>query len=185
MESSKKLILLALITILSLNFITGQVTYQCSSTIPTSQSDCFNATTDSNQYCCYLTGINNYSDEKFCLNVPQTAYTGETKYAYDNKVYNIACDFSEETTILEKCPGEPTSKKGCSTGSSFTNSCCYYKKIDTDSPNEKVQNSDTGCYWLGTKFNGDISWAGLKLSCSQNFLTFSITFSLLISLFLF
>jgi hypothetical protein len=185
MASSCKLILIALITIISLNDIVTQVTFQCASTVPTKESDCFNASTDSGEYCCYLTGLINYSNEKLCLNIPQSAYTGETKYAYNNKVYNIACNFSGKTTILEKCSGTPDSKKGCSTGSSFTNSCCYYEKTKTDSPNEKVQNTETGCYWLGTKYSGEISWAGLKLSCSENFLTLSSSLIFILFLFLF
>jgi hypothetical protein len=184
MESSKNLIILSLLSILSLNLISAQVTYQCASTTPTTETDCFNASTDSSEYCCYLTGINSYANEKLCLNVPHTTYTGETKYAYNNKVYNIACDFSEKTTILEKCSGEPTSKKGCSKGSSFTNSCCYYEKTETESTNEKVQNTDTGCYWLGTKYSGEITWAGLNLSCKENFLTYSFSLVFLFFIFL-
>jgi hypothetical protein len=181
MESSSKKLLLVSLTILSLHFIYAS---DCSSTVPTKSGDCFSKSSNNREICCYLTGLNSYSNDKLCVSIPNSAFTGETKYSYDNKIYNIECDYPGTSSILEKCGGTPDSKKGCSTGSSFTNSCCYYEKTETESPNEKVKNTKTGCYWLGTKFEGEISWAGLMLACNSSFLTYSLPLLFVFLLFL-
>lgn len=175
--------LITTIALLSLHFINSSPT--CTSTVPSVNTDCYNQSSSSDELCCYLTSINTSPSSKFCLSIPSSAYTGDTIYAFDNNNYNIACNSPGFNSILESCGGVSGSVAGCSTGSSFTNSCCYYQKTDTGSPNGKVQKTPTGCYWIGTKFTGSLSWAGLPLNCSSNFLTFSTSLIFFVFLFLF
>jgi len=181
MESSKKNIFKSLLIIIFIYFVNSS---DCSSTLPTSKEDCYTKSLSNGELCCYLTGLNAYSSDKLCLGIPTSAFSGESKYSYDNKIYNIECNYSGPSSILEKCGGTPDSRKGCSTGSSFANSCCYYEQTETESVNEKVKNTKTGCYWLGTKYEGEISWAGLLLSCDSSFLTYSLHFLFVFMLFL-
>ena len=181
MESSNKNIFKSLLIIFFIYFVNAS---DCSSTVPNSKGDCFGKSSSNGELCCYLTGLDAYSNDRLCLAIPTSAFSGESKYSYDNKIFNIECDYTAPSSILEKCGGTPDSRKGCSTGSSFTNSCCYYEKTDTGSVNEKVKNTNTGCYWLGTKYEGEISWAGLLLSCDSSFLTYSLSLLFVFMLFL-
>ena len=44
-------------------------------------------------------------------------------------------------------------------------------------------NINKGCYWLGTKYEGDISWAGVEMECSMDYLKYSIIYLIFIFLF--
>jgi hypothetical protein len=171
------------IALLSLQFINSSNV--CTSSVPSVDTDCFNQSSSNDELCCYLSSINTSPNSQFCLSIPSSAFTGDSIYAYNNVNYNIACKSQGLNSILESCSGISGSVAGCSTGSSFTNSCCYYQKTDTGSLYDKVQNTPTGCYWIGTKFTGSLSWAGLPLNCSANFLTFSASLVFFVFLFLF
>ena len=151
----------------------------CTSTNPTTASDCNTHTTNSGNLCCYLTGLQTYSNEKFCLSIPQSSYVGEKTYSYNNfKTYNINCGVTKNlATVLTTCgPAGALAVGDCRTGSSFTNSCCYFKGTPQVA---------SGCYWLGAKYSGDTTWAGLDLNCNSTFITYSMSLLLVFLIFMF
>jgi hypothetical protein len=112
-----------------------------------------------------------------CLSIPKSSYVGGTTFDYDGQVYSINCGIDTNNLnkpLLSNCsPLEANttglSKSDCMTGSSFVNSCCYYSKTNTT-----TLNAPSGCYWLGTKYTGETTWAGMNLNCSAQFVTFSM-----------
>jgi hypothetical protein len=149
--------------------------FTCSSVIPTKNSDCTTAKTNTGNLCCYLSGLQSYSTEQMCLSIPSVSYTGAKTYVLNGKTYMIDCgvQITASATILNSCgPSPAVGKEDCQTGSSFSNSCCWADK-------------QQGCYWLGTKYRGETNWAGMKLDCASSYLTFSMTFVLFFLAFVF
>ena len=167
---SLKLPLIALSIIFSLNTLKSQ-TFACTDTIPFQASDCINKSTNTNNICCYIDSIQGPRDRR-CISIPKSSYSGSTVYVKEERTYSIDCGsgVSKQATILKSCgPSNAISKKDCSTGSSFVESCCYYTgKGATISPNPSQ-----GCYWLGTKYDGETTWGGMPLECASEHLTFS------------
>jgi hypothetical protein len=173
MKSTKLIILISLAL---LNF--SMSNQNCESTNPTTQTDCYNRVTLTDNKCCYLSGLGTYSNQRMCLNVPISSFSGEKQIEYEGKAWAISCNTgsNDNYSILERCVNfESMSLNGCSTASSFTESCCFYDKPSVvSSTNQKVLNTPTGCYKLGTKYFGTINWAGLKLECNTKFIQSSI-----------
>ena len=76
-----------------------------------------------------------------------------------------------EDSILTRCAEDqenPDGVKTCKKYSSYVDSCCYFggsTEFEGGFPETKK-----GCYWLGAKFQGDIKWGSLKLTCSSDYL---------------
>ncbi len=160
-----------IICTLAINLINTQsnisTDYQCSSTKPTTATDCHSNNTSPSDFCCYLSGVQLFANTKLCLNIPKDSYNGDSQYNYNGVTYNISCpnSGSSSKTILKSCgPSDATGSMDCSTGSSFVNSCCYNSLKDL---------SPVGCYSLGSKFEGKTKWAGLELECNSKYITFS------------
>ncbi len=136
-------------------------------------------------FCCYL---ESETDDKKCKTVPYSSYyTGYTKEIIDGKLYNVECDLSiredKQTYALEPCGQDrkKTNLKECKKHSSFVDSCCYYsgKNDDSDPKIVSKQGLVEGCYWLGSKYEGSIFWAGARLQCSSKYLNYYSFFAIL------
>ena len=81
-------------------------------------------------------------------------------------------------TLLEQCgnvnEANDASLGKCQKHSTVLNSCCYVKGNNDISK---------GCYWLGTKYEGEIKYAGVDMECFMDYLKFKLFY--LIFLFLF
>ena len=172
-----------------------------------SLNDCIEASTSSKykDYCCYLDPLYGSGSPK-CKTVPYSSYfTGYKRDYIDGTLYNVTCKLEEKksedndeekdenkTYALERCGDthkEVKSLKDCKKYSSFVDSCCYFsnEKDDKESYIDfGEQEFEKGCYWLGSKYEGKIKWAGITLECQQNYLNYYI-FSLyfFVSIFLF
>ena len=155
---------------------------------PSDKNDCFKRL-DKNKkypdYCCYLESKSDPSKKK-CKLVPFSAYSSKyTKEIIDGELYEIDCGVKQSTYPLEQCGNihKEAKKLGdCKKYSTFVDSCCYYKKDDQNKNSDFKENS---CYWLGSKYEGKINWAGIDLQCDCKFLHLSLFMIILSILFLF
>ena len=145
-------------------------------------------------YCCHFDPLTHKTIQPvpFCKTVPYSTYfSGYTKEYIDGVLYNVECGAKQTTHILERCGNTNKSPDGlnsCKKYSSFVNSCCYYSGEKKDEDKMKGQILEKGCYWLGSKYEGKIEWAGVELKCSDFYLknnlfslyTFSILFLFLL-----
>jgi hypothetical protein len=186
----RKGIYLALFSILLLNISCQTNTLLtisggCLDVTPQSTTDCTSIRpTDS--LCCYTQVV--YGSQKpMCSLIPKSAYTGQKGINIDGTEYTMTCNQNDvvgltKDSVLETCgPKDPKSQSDCSTGSSFTSSCCYFEG-NTATTNTAAR--PAACYNLGTKFKGTASWAQMTINCRSEVLTFS-SFVLLILAFLF
>ena len=150
----------------------------CSISNPNRIEDCFyqqNYVLYSD-YCCYF----NSSDKSFCKAIPYSSYNDKDKYEnIDGVLYQVTCDTgNRKVTLLEECGNtnevNEANYEKCKKHSTVLNSCCYVKGNG---------NINKGCYWLGTKYEGDISWAGVEMECSMDYLKYSIIYLIFIFLF--
>ena len=150
----------------------------CSISNPNRIEDCFyrqNYVLYSD-YCCYF----NSSDKSFCKAIPYSSYNDKDKYEnIDGVLYQVTCDTgNRKVTLLEECGNTNEANEAnyekCKKHSTVLNSCCYVKGNG---------NINKGCYWLGTKYEGDISWAGVEMECSMDYLKYSIIYLIFIFLF--
>ena len=122
-------------------------------------------------YCCHVTD----GTEKMCKTVPYSSYRGEiTKDYINNKLYTVTCPKGSTVYALEQCGNtfeEAKSLSDCKKYSTFVDSCCYYKTPENGKNNNFKENS---CYWLGSKYEGTINWAGIELECNQKYLNSSL-----------
>jgi hypothetical protein len=168
---SLKLSLIALSILLCLKIVYSQTSFTCTDTTPNQAADCNGKLTNSNNLCCYIETVQGEKNKK-CISVPKSSYSGSSVYVEDELTYSIDCGSNapKQGIILKSCgPSNAISKKDCSTGSSFVDSCCYYSGTGatiTPKPNQ-------GCYWLGTKYDGETTWGGMPLECNSNYLTYS------------
>ena len=133
-------------------------------------------------YCCH---VNDGSEKKKCKTVPYSSYRGEiTKDYIDNILYTVTCPKGSTVYALEQCGNtfeEAKSLSDCKKYSTFVDSCCYYK---TSENNEKSKDfKENSCYWLGSKYEGKINWAGIELECNYKYLNsslFLIIFTILV-----
>ena len=152
-----------------------------------SMDDCFNSSGIGkySDHCCYYQQIypdNTTNTSDLCITVPYSSYMGLNSYSYFNDIlYNVTCYKDEknekEITPLERCGNTHDTKfslKRCKKYSSFVDSCCYHEK-------EGDQDSlGSGCFWLGTKYEGSITWANIKLKCSDSYLKYSLFYAILL-----
>ena len=150
----------------------------CSISNPNRIEDCFyqqNYVLYSD-YCCYF----NSSDKSFCKAIPYSSYSDKDKYEnIDGVLYQVTCDTgNRKVTLLEECGNTNEANEAnfekCKRHSTVLNSCCYVKGNG---------NINKGCYWLGTKYEGDINWAGVEMECSMDYLKYSIIYLIFIFLF--
>ena len=170
---------------------------------------CLQSSTNFSKYddiCCFLNPINNSTMvDPICKAVPHSSYFSGYKKEYDkenNILYDVNCNVEKDaqTYALEQCGNthkEPKSLKDCKKYSSLVDSCCYFSPEDEDEDDDEEEEEEIkinfgnqtfkkGCYWLGSKYEGKITWAGIKLKCQQNYLNYNL-FSLFffVSIFLF
>ena len=158
-------------------------------------------------FCCFLTPIYN-SSKSICKTVPHSSYYSGYNKEYikeEGILYNVNCSLgvkneSTQTYPLEQCGDihkDVKSLKDCKKYSSLVDSCCYFSSEDEDEDDDEEEEEEIeinfgnqtfkkGCYWLGSKYEGTITWAGIKLKCQQNYLNYNL-FSLFffVSIFLF
>ena len=130
-------------------------------------------------YCCYFDPIigqkENVTGE--CKQIPYSSHPkNESKEYIDGILYNVTCNVEEEAYPLEECGNiyqkDKASLKNCKKFSTFVDSCCYYKGYNDKGEPEIETNFVKGCYWLGSKYDGKIFWAGIRLECNQNYLNY-------------
>ena len=157
----------------------------CENAIPTHPDVCTSIKVSNSMsypdYCCYYESIDN-NQKKFCKTIPYSSYYQEESYENINdELYKVTCKGNgKKATLLEQCgnvnnPGE-TEFEDCTKHSTLVNSCCF------TNGNENIQK---GCYWLGTKYEGEITWAEVDLECYMNYLKYSLFYFFIIFLFLF
>ena len=147
-----------------------------------SSSDCHIYTQHPN-YCCYYSSTKN-NNTKFCKTVPYSSlYYNNLNYEnIDGELYKINCgtisNNDKEITLLEQCgninDANNANFEKCKKYSTNYNSCCYAKG------NNEVKK---GCYYLGTKYEGDVTWAKVDLECNMNYLKYTLFYLFFIFLF--
>jgi hypothetical protein len=133
--------------------ITMVYTQTCLNTVPTKKEDC--TSKSDSEYCCYLWAPNlKTGNSNKCYSIPKTSLNSDPTISYNGVTYYIDCGVKVQESNLPTCgPSDPSGKKDCMTGATFTNSCCW-------------NNDKKKCFSLGTKYTGDIRWAELDLDCS-------------------
>ena len=128
--------------------------------------------------CCFFEGPTD--EDNFCKTVPYSSYSKEnTKEYINDKLYNVYCPkVSKDNFNLEQCGNiynDNPSQKDCRKYSTYVDSCCYYSgKNNDDDPENNGETFKKSCYWLGSKYEGSIFWAGARLECSFKFLNYSL-----------
>ena len=172
----------------------------CEKESPSNENECFNNNIEKKytDFCCYFKGINpkDNSEISFCKSVPYSSYFKGYNHEYlDGILYSVKCQDNQNLTTYSLAPcgnvyekSEATFKK-CKQFSTFVDSCCYFSGEDDDfdknfDPKDKL---DKGCYWLGTKYDKEVWWAGSRLKCHNNYLNYSLFYflSFIISMILF
>ena len=147
--------------------------------------DCIDKTTGNKykDYCCFFEELNEHVEnkdelDKFCKTVPYSSfYTGYNREYLNGKLYNVTCKTKDEKTFaLEQCGNiyktGDASLKNCKEYSTFVDSCCFFSGKFDENINQGKQKLEKGCYWLGSKYEGTIQWAGAELECHHNFLNY-------------
>ena len=149
-------------------------------------NDCFKLTKEEKypDFCCYYESINGNNKDKFCKSIPYSSYIGGYQYEYINGIlYSYNCNTQLKTYALERCGNTYDKVSGlgdCKKYSTFVDSCCYYSgENDEDDPEIEGEKMDKGCYWLGSKYDGSIFWAGARLKCLGTYLKVSIFYFIL------
>ena len=128
-------------------------------------SECFNkAKNDNNNVLCFYENVYNETDT-LCNEIPYSSFISNETYEYiDNKLYNVSCN-SKESIIypLAQCCDNCSPKEldDCKKYSNVFDSCCFTKGNNL---------YKKGCYWLGTKYEGEIKWAGGNFECYSYYL---------------
>ena len=159
---------------------------ECENESSPSEANC-NKHTKNQKYpilCCYLEPLypkdSSSNNNQKCKTVPYSSYfKGYKKDYIDNVLYNVKCpDYNISTLVLEKCGknSEASGLKDCKKYSTFVDSCCYFKdQYDARANNTGEERLETKrCYWLGSKYEGTINWAGAELVCYNKKLNISL-----------
>ena len=171
--------------LLFLLFIYPIITLDCES--KTTLDKCLNEKDIGNypDLCCFLQPLFNSSSKSECITVPYSTYFSGYNREYKNGIlYNVTCNETNRSTtfILEECGNinkkKKASLKNCKKYSTVLDSCCYYKGKSDNEFEMDLGNQDyeKGCYWLGSKYEGTINWAGAKLECNQNYLNYCMLY---------
>ena len=148
---------------------------------PSNENECFSKQQNDTQYpnyCCFYKNIKTNSG--FCKTIPYSSYNDKDPYEnIDGTLYSIKCNTNKRSvTLLEQCgninKANEANLEKCKKHSTVLNSCCYVKGND---------NIKKGCYWLGTKYEGDIKWAGVDMDCYMKYIKYSIIYLIFIFLF--
>ena len=152
------------------------------------ESDCINSNASGTypDYCCYYKPLIPYNETGECKTIPYFSYFKGLNREYINgTLYNVTCNANRTTFALEEC-GDihrkwEASLKNCKKHSTPLDSCCYYsgKKNNNNNTDHGQQEFEKGCYWLGSKYEGSINWAGITLECNQNYLNYYVFYILL------
>ena len=162
-----KKIFFVFLFLINLNFIFSII--ECEQTENPNQAEVCNVLSSKSSYpdyCCFYKLFN--SNKTFCRTIPYSAIYKDLKYEnIDGELYEVNCSSSNEATLLEQCgkKNEGTSLESCKEYSNGVNSCCYIKG------NNEISR---GCYWLGTKYEGKTTWAGVEMECNMSFLKYSL-----------
>ena len=167
-----------LLFIININYIFSL--NNCNIFNPTTDNDCFQQQNYSlySDYCCYFN--NSANNHSFCKAIPYSSYSDKDIYEnIDGVLYQVTCNTgNRKVTLLEECGNTNKANEAnyekCKKHSTVLNSCCYVKGNG---------NINKGCYWLGTKYEGDINWAGVDMECSMNYLKYSIIYLIFIFYF--
>ena len=154
---------------------------ECEKIDTPSPANCQNKTTNKKytDFCCYFEDLKNNSNN-MCKTVPYSSYYTGYKTEYINgQLYKVECnDANFKTYALEQCgnihKNEEASLNNCKEYSTFVDSCCYFSGEYDDTVAQGEQELVKGCYWLGSKYEGKITWAGAKLECHHNYLNYSL-----------
>ena len=130
-------------------------------------------------YCCYYKPLIPYNETGECKTVPYSSYfKGLIREYINGSLYNLTCNKNKTTFALEECGNihkkKDASIKNCKKYSTFVDSCCFYNGKKNNNIDHGQQEFEKGCYWLGSKYEGSIEWAGISLECNQNYLNYSI-----------
>ena len=123
---------------------------------------------------CFFEALYPKIENKTCHFIPYSSYySGYSKEYINNVLYNVTCNGTGvKTYALETC-GKGTASKSfddCKEHSTFVDSCCYFSGNRDQSIDQGEQKLERGCYWLGSKYEGTIDWAGVKLKCFDKYL---------------
>ena len=148
------------------------------------ETDCINNKDESKykDFCCFFQNLNNNSEQGFCKTVPYSSfYTGYNKEYINGALYGVTCSSnSEKTYALEQCGNiykkEDASLKKCKEYSTFVDSCCFFSGKFDENVDQGMQKLEKGCYWLGSKYEGKIQWAGAELECHHKYLNYSLLY---------
>ncbi len=164
-------------------YITVEKENECESEKNPNEANC-NSHTIIHKYptlCCFLNPLypKNTNITSKCKTVPYSSYFKGYKRDYiDNVLYEVKCpEYNITTLALEKCgKNEAKSLDDCKKYSTFVDSCCFFNEVYDDRANnegeEKLEINK--CYWLGSKYEGTIKWAGAELKCYNKKLNISL-----------
>ena len=131
-------------------------------------SECLKETTN-DEYCCYISPLEDESLPSICYPYKKEKYHGNLNINHNKQLYAIDCgigstymDTDWNMTLEDRysCGSDsPNDYKDCSMASTKDNSCCYYEGNDLKR-----------CYWLGIKYTGKASKDGYDFVCDSQFL---------------
>ena len=151
---------------------------------PTEESQCskYNSPGMYGDLCCFykIHQGNSTGQGSKCVSVPYSAYLNYVQYdTLNGTLYKVQCNYENKrynkaAAVLTKCGEDiknPSMKK-CKGYSSYVDSCCYYNGDVSDNEYGELfpKETERGCYWLGAKYRGKISWGGMHLNCASTFL---------------
>lgn len=178
MKVIKEISILIITTILTLS---SEQNIACESETPSNLSDCskYDSPGMYGDLCCFYKRESTTEGSK-CVSVPYSAYLNYVQYdTLNGTLYKVQCNYENKrynkaAAVLTKCGEDiknPSMKK-CKGYSSYVDSCCYYNGDVSDNEYGELfpKETERGCYWLGAKYRGKISWGGMHLNCVSTFL---------------
>ena len=178
MKVIKEISILIITTILTLS---SEQNIACESETPSDLSDCskYDSPGMYGDLCCFYKRESTTEGSK-CVSVPYSAYLNYVQYdTLNGTLYKVQCNYENKrynkaAAVLTKCGEDiknPNMKK-CKGYSSYVDSCCYYNGDVSDNEYGELfpKETERGCYWLGAKYRGKISWGGMHLNCASTFL---------------
>ena len=178
MKVIKEISILIITTILTLS---SEQNIACESETPSDLSDCskYDSPGMYGDLCCFYKRESTTEGSK-CVTVPYSAYLNYVQYdTLNGTLYKVQCNYENKrynkaAAVLTKCGEDiknPSMKK-CKGYSSYVDSCCYYNGDVSDNEYGELfpKETERGCYWLGAKYRGKISWGGMHLNCASTFL---------------
>ena len=178
MKVIKEISILIITTILTLS---SEQNIACESETPSDLSDCskYDSPGMYGDLCCFYKRESTTEGSK-CVSVPYSAYLNYVQYdTLNGTLYKVQCNYENKrynkaAAVLTKCGEDiknPSMKK-CKGYSSYVDSCCYYNGDVSDNEYGELfpKETERGCYWLGAKYRGKISWGGMHLNCASTFL---------------